>query len=144
MVWVRRLESGHVWRSSLGQCLTDRRNLDRRKVSVTRECLRVRLDIPEWDDAVGGTGRWDGLEVVAPTAADVVEEQRWKVEAGEVAGVAKVVVAAVVGEGVDEGVEGVEVVVVAAVVDHWYLASKQPEVRDLGTCQNKYRRGWSD
>jgi hypothetical protein len=36
----------------------------------------VRLDIPEWDDAVGGTGRWDVLEVVAPTAAGVVEGQR--------------------------------------------------------------------
>lgn len=81
--------------------------------------------------------------MVAPTVVDVVEEQRWKVEVGEVAGVAKVVVAAVVGEGVDEGAEGEEVVVAAA-ADHWYLASKQPEVRDLGTCQNKYRRGWSD
>jgi hypothetical protein len=66
------------------------------------------------------------------------------VGAEEVAGVARVVAAAVVGEGVDEDVEGEEVVVVAAVADHWYLASKQPEVRDLGTCQNKYRRGWSD
>ena len=76
------------------------------------------------------------MEVVAPTAADVVEGQRWKVEAGEVAGVAKVVVAtAVVGEGVDEDVEGEEVVVVAVVVDHWCLASKQPEVRVEGTCQ---------
>lgn len=101
----------------------------------------VRLDIPEWDDAVEDTGRWDGLEVVVPTAADVVEGQRWKVEAGEVAGVAKVVAAA---EGVDGDVEGEEVVVVAAAADHWYLASKQPGDRGLGTYQNKYRRGASD
>lgn len=76
MIRVRRLKSGHVWRSSLRQGLTDGRNLIRRRISVTRECLLVRLDIPEWDDAVGGTGRWDALEVVAPTAADVVEGQR--------------------------------------------------------------------
>jgi hypothetical protein len=74
------------------------------------------------------------------------------VEGEEVVGAAMVVDAAV-GEGVVvggdvEGVEGVEgegvvvvvVVVAAAVVDHWYLASKQQEVRGLGTCQNKYRR----
>jgi hypothetical protein len=70
------------------------------------------------------------------------------VEGEEVVGAAMVVDAAV-GEGVVVGgdVEGVEgegvvvvVVVAAAVVDHWYLASKQQEVRGLGTCQNKYRR----
>lgn len=33
-------------------------------------------NILEWDDAVGGTERWDALEVVVPTAADVVEGQR--------------------------------------------------------------------
>lgn len=69
-------------------------------------------------------------------------------EGEEVVGAAMVVDAAV-GEGVVVGgdVEGVEgegvvvvVVVAAAVVDHWYLASKQQEVRGLGTCQNKYRR----
>lgn len=132
------------------QGLTDGRNLIRRRISVTRECLLVRLDIPEWDDAVGGTGRWDALEVVAPTAADVVEGRKWMVEGEEVAGAARVVDVAAVGEGVvDEIAEGVgdvegDVVVAAAVADHWYLASKQQEVRGLGTCQNKYRRGWSD
>lgn len=108
--------------------------------------MLVRLDIPEWDDAVGGTGRWDALEVVAPTAADVVEGQRWKVEGEEVAGAARVADVAAVGEGVvdeiAEGVGGVEgdVVVAAGVAGHWYLASKQQAVRGLGTCQNKYRR----
>jgi len=107
----------------------------------------VRLDIPDWDDAVGDIERW---EVVVPTAADVVEGQKWKVEGEEVAGAARVVVdVAAVGEGVvDEiagdvgGVEDDVVVVVAAAVvaDHWHLASKQQEVRGLGTCQNKYRR----
>lgn len=123
------------------QGLTDGRNLIRRRISVTRECLLVRLDIPEWDDAVGGTGRWDALEVVAPTAADVVEGQRWMVEGEGVAGAARVVDVAAVGE-IAEGVGDVEgdVVVAAAVADHWYLASKQQEVRGLGTCQNKYRR----
>lgn len=97
-----------------------------------------------WDDAVGGTVRWDALEVVAPTAADVVEEgQRWMVEVEEVAGAARVADVVAVGEGVvDEIAEGVEgdVVVAAGVADHWYLASKQQVVRGLGTCQNKYRR----
>jgi hypothetical protein len=78
------------------------------------------------------------------------------VEGEEVVGAAMVVDVAAVGEDVVvavvvavvggdvEGVEGEDVVVVvvvaAAVVDHWYLASKQQEVRGLGTCQNKYRR----
>ena len=127
------------------QGLTDGRNLKRRRLSVTRECLLVRLDIPDWDDAVGDIERW---EVVVPTAADVVEGQKWKVEGEEVAGAARVVVdVAAVGEGVvDEvagDVGGVEDDVVAAAVvvaDHWHLASKQQEVRGLGTCQNKYRR----
>lgn len=69
-------------------------------------------------------------------------------EGEEVVGAAMVVdVAAAVGEGDVvvvggdvEGVEGEDVVVAAAVVDHWYLASKQQEVRGLGTCQNKYSR----
>jgi hypothetical protein len=71
------------------------------------------------------------------------------VEEEEVAGAAMVVVVdvAAVGEGVAavvvggdvEGVEG-EGAVVAGVVDHWHLASKQQEVRGLGTCQNKYSR----
>jgi hypothetical protein len=71
------------------------------------------------------------------------------VEGEEVAGAAMVVVVvdvAAVGEGAVvvvggdvEGVEG-EGAVVAGVVDHWHLASKQQEVRGLGTCQNKYRR----
>lgn len=105
----------------------------------------MRVDIPEWDDAVGGTGRWDAWEVVAPTA-DVVEGQRWMVEEEGVADAARVVDVAAVGEGVvDEiaaGVEDVEgdVVVAAGVADHWYLASKQQAVRGLGTCQNKYKR----
>lgn len=70
-------------------------------------------------------------------------------EEEEVAGAAMVVVdVAAVGEGAAvvvvvggdvEGVEG-EGAVVAGVVDHWHLASKQQEVRGLGTCQNKYRR----
>ena len=128
------------------QGLADGRDLRKRLISVTRECLLVRLDVPEWDDAVGGTGRWDAWEVVAPTAADVVEGQRWMVEGEGAAGAARVVDVAAVGEGVvDEIAEGVEdvegdVVVAAAVADHWYLASKQQEVRGLGTCQNKYRR----
>ena len=84
--------------------------------------------------------------MVAPTAADVVEGQRWMVEGEGAAGAARVVDVAAVGEGVvDEIAEGVEdvegdVVVAAAVADHWYLASKQQAVRGLGTCQNKYRR----
>jgi hypothetical protein len=71
------------------------------------------------------------------------------VEGEEVAGAAMVVVVvdvAAVGEGAVvvvggdvEGVEG-EGAVVAGVVDHWHLASKQQEVRGLGTCQNKYSR----
>lgn len=129
------------------QGLADGRDLRKRLISVTRECLLVRLDVPEWDDAVGGTGRWDAWEVVAPTAADVVEGQRWMVEGEEVAGAARAVVdVAAVGEGVvdeiAEGVGGVEgdVVAAAGVADHWYLASKQQAVRGLGTCQNKYRR----